>query len=111
MTDKGIKYLSDILISLDLIEEFTININDFNQYDADKKTQSAVERQLAIVGEALNHFRKSEPEIAINNDKQIIAFRNRLIHAYDNLDNSIIWAILIRHLKPLKSEIEELIKP
>ena len=109
MTDKGKKYLSDILMAIDLIEEFTIGVKDFNVYDADKKTQSAVERQLAIIGEALNHFRRVEPEIQIENDKQIVAFRNRLVHAYDNLDNSIIWAILSRHISPLKTEIEKLL--
>jgi uncharacterized protein with HEPN domain len=32
-----------------------------------------------------------------------------LVHAYDSLDNSIIWAILNRHLQPLKLEIMTLI--
>ena len=110
MTDKGRKYLSDILMAIDLIEEFTAEINDFNVYDEDRKTQSAVERQLAIIGEALNHFRRTEPEIKIEHDKQIISFRNRLVHAYDNLDNSIIWAILSRHLNPLKIEVQNLLR-
>jgi len=109
MTDKGRKYLSDILMAIELIEEFTSEIKDFNLYDVDKKTQSAVERQLAIIGEALNHFRRVEPEIQIENEKQIVAFRNRLIHAYDNLDNSIIWAILSRHVMPLKIEVKKLL--
>lgn len=54
MTEKSTKYLSDILMAIALIEEFTIGITDFNVYDTDRKTQSAVERQLAIIGEALN---------------------------------------------------------
>ena len=110
MTDKGRKYLSDILMAIELIEEFTSEVKNFNVYDQDRKTQSAVERQRAIVGEALNHFRRTEPEISIENDKQIISFRNRLVHAYDNLDNSIIWAILSRHLRPLKIEVENLLR-
>ena len=97
-------------MAIELIEEFTTGVKDFNVYDSDKKTQSAVERQLAIIGEALNHFRRVEPEIQIENDKQIVAFRNRLVHAYDNLDNSIIWAILIRHISPLKIEVAKLLK-
>lgn len=109
MTEKSIKYLSDILMAIILIEEFTLGF-DFSAYEMDKKTQSAVERQLAIMGEALNQFKKLETTISIENDKQIVAFRNRLIHAYDSLDNSIVWAIMNRHLKPLKSEIENLIK-
>ena len=47
MTEKSKKYLSDILMAIELIEEFTLGISDFNIYDKDRKTQSAVERQLA----------------------------------------------------------------
>lgn len=85
-------------MAIELIEEFIVDDTDFTLYDQDRKTQSAVERQLAIIGEALNQFKKLEPEIKIENDKQIISFRNRLIHAYDSLDNSMIWAIISRHL-------------
>jgi uncharacterized protein with HEPN domain len=108
MTEKSKKYLSDILMAIELIEEFTLDYKDFNLYDQDRKTQSAVERQLAIIGEALNQFKKLEPKILIENDKQIISFRNRLVHAYDSLDNSMIWVIINRHLNPLKIEIQKL---
>ena len=83
MTEKSKKYLSDILMAIELIEEFIVDDKDFNLYDRDRKTQSAVERQLAIIGEALNQFKKLEPEIKIENDKQIISFRNRLFISND----------------------------
>ena len=105
MTERGKKYLSDILISIDLIEEFTSNIESYDQYISDLKTQSAVERQLGIIGEAVSKFRKECPEIELENSKQIIGFRNRLIHAYDNIDNAIIWTILKKYLNPLKKEL------
>ena len=89
MTEKSKKYLSDVLMAINLIREFTIDIADFNIYEKDRKTQSAVERQLVIIGEALNKLRQIESEIVIENDKQIIGFRNRLVHAYDSIDNSI----------------------
>ena len=95
-------------MAINLIREFTIDITDFNTYDKDRKTQSAVERQLVIIGEALNKLRLIESGIVIENDKQIIGFRNRLVHAYDSIDNSIVWAILNRHLENLKIEIENL---
>nr|WP_315217752.1 HepT-like ribonuclease domain-containing protein [uncultured Flavobacterium sp.] len=108
MTEKSKKYLSDILMAITLIREFTIDIADFTIYEKDRKTQSAVERQLVIIGEALNKLRLIESEIVIENDKQIIGFRNRLVHAYDSIDNSIVWAILNRHIEKLKTEIENL---
>ena len=93
-------------MAINLIREFTIDITDFHTYDKDRKTQSAVERQLVIIGEALNKLRLIESGFVIENDKQIIGFRNRLVHAYDSIDNSIVWAILNRHLEKLKIEIE-----
>lgn len=105
MTEQSSKYLSDILMAIALIEDFTREVKAFNEYDRDRKTQSAVERQLVILGEAINQFKKLEPTIAIEHDRQIVSFRNRLVHAYDSIDNSIVWSILVRHLPPLKSEI------
>jgi len=42
------KYLDDILYAIESIEEFMIEITSFLQYSNDKKTRSAVERQLGI---------------------------------------------------------------
>jgi len=106
--EKSKKYLSDILNAIDLIEKFVVDTSDFNQYQKDLKTQSAVERQLVIIGEALNHLKKNEPNLIIENDKQIVGFRNRLVHAYDSIDNSIVWTIIQKYLIKLKIEIVEL---
>lgn len=105
MTEKGIKYLSDIYSALLLIEEFTKSMTDFNDYCLDLKTQSAVERQLGIIGEAVNKFDQLHPELSLENARKIIGFRNRLIHAYDAVDSSMIWAILVNHLPLLKEEL------
>ena len=105
MTEKGIKYLSDIHTALILIEEFTKSTTDFNDYCLDLKTQSAVERQLGIIGEAVNRFDQLHPELSLENARKIIGFRNRLIHAYDAVDTSMIWAILVNHLPLLKAEL------
>lgn len=105
MTEEGRKYLSDILAAIELIEDFTKDTPNFRSYEADPKTRSATERQLGIIGEALSKFRKVEPQIIIENDKQIVALRNRLVHAYDSIDNAIVWMILKRHLAGFKKEI------
>jgi uncharacterized protein with HEPN domain len=106
MTDQGNKYLVDILQAIDLIESFTSEISEYDQYLTDLKTQSAVERQLGIIGEAVNKFEKLFPDSTLINARKIVGFRNRLIHAYDAIDPSIIWAIIKRHLDPLKKEIK-----
>ena len=57
-----VKYLSDILRAIDLIDSFIADIESFEQYQLDFKTQSAVERQLGIVGEAVNKFKQDCPD-------------------------------------------------
>ena len=110
MTEQGKKYLSDILRAIELIEQFTVTTNNFNDYLMDLKTQSAVERQLGIIGEAVNKYDKLMPELTLENARKIVGFRNRLINTYDAVDSSMIWAIVKRHLSPLKNEIIEKLK-
>ena len=91
MTEQGKKYLSDILRAIELIEQFTTTTPNYNDYSMDLKTQSAVERQLGIIGEAINNFDKLLPELTLENARKIVGFLNRLIHIYDAVDSSIIW--------------------
>ncbi len=110
MTDEDKKYLSDILQAISLIEQFTITTPGFNDYLSDLKTQSAVERQLGIIGEAVIKFIRTSPDNLFEDSKSIIDFRNRIIHAYDAIDPSIIWVILRKHLPLLKAEVESKIQ-
>ena len=102
MTEKEKKFLSDITYSIGLIENFTKEIKSFAEYEKDLKTKGAVERHLSIIGEAVNKFLKESNSNELKNASQIISLRNRLIHSYDNIDDSIIWSIVTRHLSPLK---------
>ena len=107
--DKVSKYLFDIKTSISLIESFLNGIDTFDAYQSDLKTQSAVERQLAIIGEVVNKLKQEDSSYTLTYAKQMINFRNRLIHSYDNIDNSIVWVILNKHLPALKEEIEHFI--
>ncbi|MEM7654880.1 MAG: HepT-like ribonuclease domain-containing protein [Bacteroidota bacterium] len=111
MTGRAKKYLSDILYAIGLINEFLTDITDAEAYFQDLKTQSAIERQLGIIGEAVNQFRKQETEITLSHDKEIVQFRNRLIHAYSSIDDGIVWSILVDYLPQLQTEVEALLNP
>jgi len=110
MTDKGLKYLDDIIRAIELIEDFTSNISSFSDYSKDLKTQSAVERQLGIIGEAVNKFDLLHPDVSLKNARKIVGFRNRIIHAYDAVDSSMIWAIIKKQLTPLYQEVKGLME-
>jgi len=103
------KWLYDILISINSVNEFVGDVRVFEVYESDKKTRRSVEREILIIGEAVNRIRCADPAIEITNAKQIIATRNRVVHAYDAVDNAMIWNIVINHLPNLKLEVESLL--
>ena len=111
MTDKAKKYLSDIQHAISLIEVFMQNTDNYSDFEIDTKTQSAVERQLSIIGEAVNKFRQEEISETLSHTREIVNFRNRIIHSYDNIDNSIVWTIIKNHLPILKEETERFLNP
>lgn len=103
-------WLLDIQKSIDEIFLFLGDKRDFRAYQKDLKTKKAVERNLEIIGEAVNRIVKSGANIKINNSKKIIDTRNRIIHGYDNVSDEVIWTIISRELPELRKEVEGLLK-
>lgn len=109
MKDNIKKYLYDIKISISSVEEYLGVKRDFLQYEKNKLVRRAVEREIEIIGEATNRILKLDETISIENARRIVDTRNWVIHAYDNVDNIIIWEIITKHLPKLKQEVEELL--
>lgn len=95
-------YLHDILAAGEAIKNF-IEGKTYDDYAADLLLRSAVERQLAIIGEALNQALKLEPSLAANitSARQMVDFRNLLIHAYITVSAPTVWTVLEAHLPVL----------
>jgi uncharacterized protein with HEPN domain len=47
--------------------------------------QYAVERNIEIIGEAMNKLLKVEPNVNISNSRRIVDARNKIIHGYDEI--------------------------
>lgn len=99
------KLLTDIIISIESIYEHLEDNLDFAVYKANKTKRRAVERELEIIGEAINKLLKINPEIVISYSRQIVDLRNKIIHSYDNVNDIVIWKILIKDIPVLKNEI------
>lgn len=107
--DNRIKqYLFDIEQSIEDTALFMASINSFEEYEKDKLIKRAVEREIEIIGEAMNRILKIDPSINIQNARQIVRTRNKIIHGYDDVDDIVIYGIVKKHLPLLKKEISEL---
>ena len=81
------------------------------EYTEDIKTQSAVERQFEIIGEALNRIKNISPELlmSIDNWREIIGFRNVIAHGYDVVENEIVWDAIEKDIPLLLKQLTQLL--
>ena len=101
--------LYDILESINEIESYFSDGPIFAEYKDDIRTKRAVERNIEIIGEAVNRALKKDKDFQIKNAHQIIGTRNRIIHGYDRVSDDMIWSIVINHLPKLKNEVESML--
>ena len=102
------KYLFDIATAIENIDEYIGTPKVFANYEKNRQLQQAVERNLEIIGEATKRILEINPTINISNARKIVGARNRIIHGYDDIDNTEIWSIVVNSLPILKKEIEEI---
>ncbi|MBA7538076.1 hypothetical protein ES705_30350 [subsurface metagenome] len=110
--DNEIKtWLYDINKSIEEIDNFFEEGNKkFENFISDLKTKKAIERNLEIIGEALNRILKKNDKIKISNTRKIVDTRNRIIHGYDSISDDVLWGIIIKHLPTLRDEVLKLLK-
>jgi uncharacterized protein with HEPN domain len=108
---EALKHLYDMQQACRLLTDFIAG-KTFDDYSNDALLRSAVERQLTIVGEALNRLMKIEPTAAsaITDARQIIAFRNILVHGYDVVRGEVVWGILETDLPTLTRDVDTLLE-
>ena len=105
------KHLEDILIAIEEIDIFFETLP--KRYDIFVNSlllRRGVERNIEIIGEAMNRILKADNTASITNARKIVDTRNFVIHGYDTLTADILWSIVVNHLPLLKNEIEELLK-
>lgn len=111
MSEKVLKTLVDIKLAIEEIDTFFKSRSKrFDEYQRDIILKRAVERNLEIIGEAVNRLLKEDPNIQIENAKRIIGLRNQIIHGYDSVSDENIWGIVFNHLPRLQKEVDALIK-
>lgn len=105
MTAKAKKYLFDIGEACDSIAEFIATTPTLAAYLADKKTRRSVERELTIIGEAVNGLRREPDAPTLTDQREIVRFRNHLVHGYDSIQHETVWVVIRHHLPVLRAEV------
>jgi uncharacterized protein with HEPN domain len=84
----------------------------WSEYEANLLLRSAVERQLEIVGEALNRLRQADPRLAaeIPDLDRIVAFRNVLVHGYASVDDRVVWEVATERTERLVETLGRLLE-
>ena len=80
-------------------------------YRGDRRLRNAVERNFEIIGEAIKRLAQIDPQTAdrIGDYRQIIAFRNVLIHGYDLVDHALVWSAIESQVPALPEDVEALL--
>jgi len=80
-------------------------------YLADEKTLYAVMRGYEIIGEAVRHLpdaiKSANPDIPW---ATMAAVRNRIVHAYFGIDDTILFTTIDAELRPLLARLEALVR-
>jgi len=111
MKAEVLAHLHDIVQAGKAVKGFVAG-RTFDSYSSDELLRSAVERKLGIIGEALARIHRDEPGILqqIRDHRDIISFRNILVHGYDAIDDQIVWGVIEDDLDNLLEDVERLLR-
>lgn len=103
-------YLWDIREAVDSIAVFVEGLDE-SGYCANAMVKSAVERQLEIIGEALNQLSMVDQRLAeqIPQRRQAIGLRNVLIHGYAKVNDALVWRTVCSDVPALRHRVAVLL--
>ena len=108
--EKIMTYLQDVLDAINDLQSCFVGFpNRYDLFEKDIMRKCVVERKVEIMGEAINRIKKTNSSVVIPNARAIIDTRNRIIHAYDNVQPEFLWSLVLRHIPELKKDIERII--
>jgi len=108
MKNRDRLFLGHVLTAIDEIASFTVEGK--GAFMSDRKTQSAVIRQIEIIGEAVKNLSAdlTASETAVP-WRQIAGTRDRLIHAYFSVDLDAVWSMVEQDLPTLRDEVRRIL--
>lgn len=110
MNKDPIIFIEHIIDSIKNIEYFMKKVSKESFFE-NKEKQSAVIRQIEIIGEAVKNlpseFKDNNPNIPW---KDIVGMRDKLMHHYFGVDLKIVWKTVKEDIPKLKKQIQNIMK-
>ena len=103
------KLILDIIDFINSIDDHLEKRRNLDEYLVNKTKRRAVEREIGIIGEAMSKILKLNSNIQISYSRTIVDLRNKVIHAYDSVDDILIWKIIMKDLPILLQEAKQLL--
>lgn len=103
------KLLTDIKDAASSIDDYLEGRRIFSEYKASKIKRRAVERELEIIGQAMNNLLKINPLVSLSYSRIIVDLRNRISHAYDSINDTIVWKVIMKDIPVLLTEVQQLL--
>ena len=104
-------FLLDMLVAAREATAFARGLS-FSGFAGDRRSQLAILKSVEIVGEAASRVsaetRDRNPDIPW---REIVGMRNRLVHAYFEIDLRLVWDTVNADLPALVSQLEPLVPP
>ncbi len=101
-------YVADMIGFCERVLAYTRGL-DQQAFIADRRAYDATLRNLELIGEAGSHVpeevRDAYPAIPW---REVVALRNRLIHAYLGIDDDVLWDIIKTDVPLLLDELQVL---
>lgn len=92
--------IADVLVAIERCQRYVAALD--GDVDVAEMAEDAIERNLQIIGEAVNHVPEeitdAHPEISW---PQIRGFRNILVHQYFGVDFDVVRDVVETYLPPL----------
>ena len=102
--------LRDIIKAGENVQRLVAGLG-FEEYEESEMLRWAVERQMTIVGEALNVALQKDPTLRrkITEAREIVGFRNILVHGYSLIEDDRVWGAIHDDLPLLIAEVRALL--
>jgi uncharacterized protein with HEPN domain len=108
-------YLEHITQAIQRATEYVERLDSVNAFRQSQRDQDAVIRNIEIIGEAARQIQRQAPDFVTTHPElpwaEMWNMRNKMIHAYFDVDVGVVWSTVKNDLPQLKRQIVQLMQP